>query len=592
MAYIGRGIENFSQIEVLDVITFTDSAGPYNILKDSVAFTPSTVNSLLIEVDGIIQAPASYTVDGSTITFGASMASTSTMNSMIHFGTGLITTPADGSVTAAKIASDAVTTAKILDNNVTVAKLPTTLDISGNTVTLPASVSGLGTGITNAQLAGSIDVTSKITGVVPTANLGSGSASASTYLAGDQTYKEVVAIDIAWQSVVTGATLTAVAGRGYPINTTSNACTVTLPASASVGDQIIFTDYARNFATNALTINPNSLKYQGNTTPQPVYDTAGESIHIVYMDVTKGWIPINDGAVALETPQNYTIEWLVIAGGGSGGSYQSGGGGAGGYRLKYASENSGGGTNTESLITLTGGTVYTMTIGAGGAAVSGDGDPSSWGKDGEDSVLSGSNITDITSIGGGGGGTYQASPYTMGDGRDGGSGGGEGHVDPATSATNGAGTANQGYDGGAHTGSYTSPYAGGGGGGASAVGGTSVSGGTGDGGAGLTSAITASSVARGGGGGGLGGSGNDGGGNGGSGSGDGTDGTANTGGGSGGGSNNASASGAGGSGVIILRMLDADYSGTTTGSPTVATGQGGSANETILTYNATGTYTA
>ena len=202
MAYIGRGIDNISQIEVLDLITFTDSAGPYNILKGAVAFIPSTVNSLLIEVDGIIQAPASYTIDGSTITFGASMASTSTMNSMIHFGTGLITTPADNSVTAAKIASNAVTTAKILDNNVTVAKLPTTLDISGNTVTLPASVSGLGTGITNAQLAGSITdakitglSSSKLSGLVPVANLGTGTASASTYLAGDQSYKALSEYD-------------------------------------------------------------------------------------------------------------------------------------------------------------------------------------------------------------------------------------------------------------------------------------------------------------------------------------------------------------------------------------------------------------
>ena len=105
MAYIGRGIENFSQIEVLDLITFTDSAGPYNITKDSVAFVPSTINSLLIEVDGIIQAPASYTISGSTITFGASMPSTSTMNSMIHFGTGLITVPADGTVSLAKLSA-------------------------------------------------------------------------------------------------------------------------------------------------------------------------------------------------------------------------------------------------------------------------------------------------------------------------------------------------------------------------------------------------------------------------------------------------------------------------------------------------------
>ena len=106
MAYIGRGIENFSQIEVLDLITFTNSAGPYNILKSTATFVPSTVNSLLIEVDGIIQAPASYTISTSTITFGVSMPSTSTMNSMIHFGTGLITVPADGSVTSAKLASD------------------------------------------------------------------------------------------------------------------------------------------------------------------------------------------------------------------------------------------------------------------------------------------------------------------------------------------------------------------------------------------------------------------------------------------------------------------------------------------------------
>jgi hypothetical protein len=49
-----------------------------------------------------------------------------------------------------------------------------------------------------------------------------------------------------WQSsIVTGSTLTAVANEGYWIDTTSNACTITLPASASVGDQIIFSDYAR-----------------------------------------------------------------------------------------------------------------------------------------------------------------------------------------------------------------------------------------------------------------------------------------------------------------------------------------------------------
>ena len=123
MAYIGRGIDNLSNIEVLDVITFTDSAGPYNILKGGVAFIPSATQNLLIEVDGIIQASASYTTTGSTITFGVSMASSSVMNSFLHLATGLITTPGDGTVSSVKIVDDAVTTAKILNSNVTTAKL-------------------------------------------------------------------------------------------------------------------------------------------------------------------------------------------------------------------------------------------------------------------------------------------------------------------------------------------------------------------------------------------------------------------------------------------------------------------------------------
>ena len=66
-----------------------------------------------------------------------------------------------------------------------------------------------------------------------------------------------------------------------------------------------------------------------------------------------------------------------------------------------------------------------------------------------------------------------------------------------------------------------------------------------------------------------------------------TSGTANTGGG-GGGSRAGTTSGAGGKGVIILSMLDADYTGTTSGSPTVATGVSG---KTILTFTGTGSYT-
>jgi hypothetical protein len=68
----------------------------------------------------------------------------------------------------------------------------------------------------------------------------------------------------AWQSVQTTG-FTAVAARAYPCNTTSSAFTVTLPASPSVGDQVLLLDYAGTFDTNALTINPNGNKIEGGT---------------------------------------------------------------------------------------------------------------------------------------------------------------------------------------------------------------------------------------------------------------------------------------------------------------------------------------
>ena len=152
MAYVGRGLDKISNIEVLDNITFTDSAGPYNLLKATVAFVPASPNALVISIDGIIQSPSSYTLSGSTITFDSSMASTSTMNFIYQMGVGLVTTPADGSVDTAQLAPEAVTSTKIADNSITGAKIGATLDISSATVTLPGTVGGLGTGLTNSQL--------------------------------------------------------------------------------------------------------------------------------------------------------------------------------------------------------------------------------------------------------------------------------------------------------------------------------------------------------------------------------------------------------------------------------------------------------
>ena len=155
MAYIGRGVDKISNIEVLDNITFTNTAGPYNLTKDSTAFVPAASNALVISIDGIVQSPSSYTVSVATITFDTSMASTSTMNFIYQIGAGVVTAPSDDSVTTAKIAALSVTTPKIADNNVTYGKMQAL--VTGNRVLGGAAAGNVSeVQVSNDMLAGSI----------------------------------------------------------------------------------------------------------------------------------------------------------------------------------------------------------------------------------------------------------------------------------------------------------------------------------------------------------------------------------------------------------------------------------------------------
>jgi len=379
---------------------------------------------------------------------------------------------------------------------------------------------------------------------------------------------------IAWQSVQTTG-FTAVAGNGYFCNTTSAGFTVTLPATPSAGDQIQLVDYAGTFDTNALILDPNGNKIQGGTDN---LNLEGErsGVTLTYIDSTQGWLPtsgINEGTDAV-TPIPVNIEYLVVAGGASGGKGNGGAGGAGGYLTNFGG----------STIQLQAGEVYTVTVGAGGA---GQATRPARGNNGSNSELSGTGITTITAIGGGGGG---ASPSA---GLSGGSGGGGGGYAGAP-YTGGSGTVGQGNAGGVSSGPPN--YSNGGGGGAGAVGGNGVNSPAvgGNGGVGLSNSITGSGVYYAGGGGGsvltgtfgTGGLGGGGDGEGSSGSPTATSGTANTGGGGGGSDSNTS--GAGGSGVVILRLQASQYTGTTTGSPTV-TDDG---SYKVLKYTASGSYTA
>ena len=105
-----------------------------------------------------------------------------------------------------------------------------------------------------------------------------------------------------WVSdVVTASTVTVEAGNGYWINTTSNTCTITLPASAEAGDNIVIVDFARTWGTNKIIIDSNGLNFQGNADTYTVeYTTDGQSVNLIYSDSTKGWLPLEDDVAALD----------------------------------------------------------------------------------------------------------------------------------------------------------------------------------------------------------------------------------------------------------------------------------------------------
>jgi len=148
MAYIGRDISNLSDRVVLDNITASATA-TYNLLLNSVAFVPSSAESLTVSLNGVIQKPqSSYIVSGSTIVFDSALTSSDSIDFILAERAITLTTVGSGSVGTSQLSNSAVTTAKINDGAVTSAKLDSGVGLGkigqvvSGTTTTSVSVSG------------------------------------------------------------------------------------------------------------------------------------------------------------------------------------------------------------------------------------------------------------------------------------------------------------------------------------------------------------------------------------------------------------------------------------------------------------------
>ena len=341
---------------------------------------------------------------------------------------------------------------------------------------------------------------------------------------------------------VTGdSPITGVTAKGYFLNTTSGTITVNLPAGAA-GSILAFKDYAGTWDTNAVTVTPNGAEKIAGVAASTTLSTERQSVTLIYIDSTQGWLDIHDSASAIEGAKYVTatggtpcagatcgdykihtftgpgtlvvscggnasgsneVDYLVVAGGGSGGTYvpgspgSAGGGGAGGFRESKAP---GAPWTASPIVSSTSvpvtATPYAIVVG-GGASAAGPGAPSQ-GSKGNDSSFS-----TITSTGGGYGGNVPGCPGNCGGpGGSGGGGGGTGAGGVGGTGDDPSTTPDQGFPGGDASHPGAPKYGTGGGGGATEAGvdGTPTVGGRG--GAGATTCISASPVAYAGGGGG------------------------------------------------------------------------------------------
>jgi len=88
---------------------------------------------------------------------------------------------------------------------------------------------------------------------------------------------------------IISANTTATPGSYYFVDTTASALTLTLPASALLGDTIRIIDMSGTFDTNNLTVARNSHKIQRDASDM-IVNTEGASFDLVYSNATNGWL--------------------------------------------------------------------------------------------------------------------------------------------------------------------------------------------------------------------------------------------------------------------------------------------------------------
>ncbi len=240
-------------------ITVDNFTGDGTTVAFTLTVSPTSINQTVVNYNGTLQLRAAYTVVGTTLTFSEAPVN----GSLIEVTTTLGVVSGAGAFVTRSYTGNGVQSTFSVTSGCTVSSVIVTENGLVQTPTTDYTISG-GTLTFNGAPANGIAINIRELAI----------ATAAT------------TPGITWNIASSNITMTA--SNGYFVDTSGGPKTMTLPASAILGDTIRINDLAGSFATNNLTIARNGHKIQG-IADDLLIDADQSSFGLVYSNSTYGW---------------------------------------------------------------------------------------------------------------------------------------------------------------------------------------------------------------------------------------------------------------------------------------------------------------